>query len=274
MGAKKKILTLGDIHGRDRWKFFTHGSPYEFTHWKTAVENGAPGYDDFWNDLPYMSYEKIIFVGDYVDAFKLGNQTILENLQDIIFFKKALGDRVILLLGNHDIQYFVPNNICSGYRGEMEFDLRNIFTDKEADFRICHFEEIGGRKMLWTHAGVTKEWFDEFLRDIRREDFRFKEFFDTIPDNDIQGLLEMAWETRTPNIFNVDNASGGYDVWGGPFWVRPHILNYFHLPGYDQIVGHTPQAAPWEVKMNTGEKHHFIDCLFDDCYEVLEIDYE
>ena len=83
-----KVLTLGDIHGRDRWMFHTHGSPYEFNHWMTMVENGVPADDpEFWKEMPYIGYDKIIFVGDYVDSFDVSNVIILDNLKKILFFK-------------------------------------------------------------------------------------------------------------------------------------------------------------------------------------------
>lgn len=132
MRNKKIIASLGDIHGRDRWMFHTHGSPYEFQSWRISVENGAPGNDEFWKDLPYMKYDKIIFVGDYTDSFNLSNPTILKNLQDIIFFKKVMPNKVVLLLGNHDIQYLVKNEICSGYRSDMSIDLQELLSDKDA----------------------------------------------------------------------------------------------------------------------------------------------
>ena len=104
----KKILTLGDIHGRDKWMFHTHGSPHEFNHWMTMVENGVPAdAEEFWNEMPYTQYDQIVFVGDYVDSYDLSNVLILDNLKKILLFKKALPDKVVLLLGNHDIQYFV-----------------------------------------------------------------------------------------------------------------------------------------------------------------------
>jgi hypothetical protein len=75
----KKILTLGDVHGRDKWMFHTHGSPYEFNHWMTMVENGVPAdAEEFWEEMPYTEYDQIIFVGDYVDSFDISNVTILK----------------------------------------------------------------------------------------------------------------------------------------------------------------------------------------------------
>jgi hypothetical protein len=111
--------------------------------------------------------------------------------------------------------------------------------------------EVNGKKItnrtLWTHAGVTNGWFKELMREINHPSFKFNEFFIGSGTWKIDKVLNLVWDLRIPNIFNVDNASGGIDLWAGPLWVRPHILNDFHLEGYDQKVGHTPQSSIYEV---------------------------
>lgn len=69
-----KIRVIGDLHGRD-W-------------WKRKVETGD-------SDLN-------IFLGDYVDSYTVSDEQIINNLLDIIEFKKSYEDKVILLLGNHE----------------------------------------------------------------------------------------------------------------------------------------------------------------------------
>ncbi len=264
----KKILSLGDVHGRDRWMFHTHGSPYEFNLWKTSVEHGAPGDDDFWDNLPFMEYDKIIFVGDYADSYDLKNETILENLRNLVFFKKAVPDRVELLIGNHDVQYFVEDEICSGYRGEMWHDLNQIYNDREVGFKLAHFETgEDGQGWLWTHAGVTSKWLAELRKEVYNPNHRF---YDILKDLDLCDLLNTALEMRLEVLFNVDAHSGGFDLWAGPVWVRPAVFNDFPLEGINQIVGHTPQRGLKVVWCN-GVNHHFIDCLWDDYDEVLKI---
>lgn len=264
----KKVLSLGDVHGRDRWMFHTHGSPYEFNLWKTTIENGAPGDDDFWNDLPFMEYDKIIFVGDYVDSYDLKNQSILENLRNIVFFKKAVPNRVELLIGNHDVQYFVENEICSGFRGEMKHDLNQIYLDREAGFKLAHFETgTDEKEWLWTHAGVTSGWLKELKKEVYNPNNRF---YDILNGLDLCDLLNTALEIRLDLIFNVDAQSGGFNLWAGPVWVRPGVLNDYPLEGINQIVGHTPQIGI-KVEWCKGVNHHFIDCLWGDYDETLKL---
>jgi len=268
-----RILTIGDVHGRDKWMFHTHGSPYEFNHWMTMVENGVPAdNEEFWKEMPYTNFDKIVFVGDYVDSFNIDNVTILDNLKKILFFKKALPDKVVLLLGNHDIQYFVPNEICSGYRGEMRADLYELFTTNKDLFKVAHLEKDNeGNKYLWTHAGVTNGWLKDTTKDVLNPNYRHYEIAKDLDPNDLENFINALFEMRVSNIFNVDAHSGGYDVWAGPFWVRPHILNDFHIEGLNQIVGHTPQKEIKEVLCGNAI-HYYTDCLWDDYDDVLILD--
>lgn len=264
-----RILSIGDVHGRDSWMFHTHGSSYEYNLWKTAIQSGANPLDyDFWKEYSYTQYDKIIFVGDYVDAFKKSNEVILKNLQEIIYFKEALGDKVVLLLGNHDIQYIVPNQICSGFRGEMQYDLKQLFEDKAHCFKMAHLEKgADGSKWLWTHAGVTSGWYTQLIAVMKNEKFRFHSITSEFlkEDREIDEVINKAYDLEMKTLWNVDIYSGGMDSWAGPVWVRPTVLNFWPCKGYNQIVGHTWQAAVWEVdededgKKYKNFKHYFID---------------
>jgi hypothetical protein len=85
------------------------------------------------------------------------------------------------------------------------------------------------------------------MRDINSPRYRLNEFFIGSENWKIDKILNLAWDLRVSNIYNVDNASGGSDLWAGPLWVRPHILNDFYLEGYDHVVGHTPQSAVYQT---------------------------
>jgi hypothetical protein len=248
MKRNYNILTLGDIHGRDIWKQIIFGGHTEFFFWKQAVTEGYLDYEGKYRFQ--LDWDKIVFVGDYVDSFTVPSENILENLKDIILFAKTYPDLVVLLLGNHDIQYLIPNERCSGFRAEMAIDLNLLFEENKDLFRMAFLDEFPGTektiKTLWTHAGITHGWWKEFIRDITSTRYRHHEFFKDIDSMKIDEILNLAWKLRVTNLYQVDPASGGTDVWAGPLWVRPHILNDFYLEGYDQKVGHTPQSAVYE----------------------------
>jgi hypothetical protein len=244
MKNHKKIMTIGDIHGRSTWKDILFGGETEFFLWRKSVEDnwlGSNGKQDF------EEYDKIIFVGDYCDSFDKTNEEILTNLKDIILFAKTYPDKVVLLLGNHDVHYIVHNECCSGYRGEMRADLNELFKENEDLFKMAYLDEYNNGsfmiKTLWTHAGVTKGWYSELLKDVNSPSYRLNDFFIGSENWSIDKLINVSWKMRVVNIFNVDAHSGGNDLWAGPIWVRPTILREFNLEGYNQVVGHTPQGS-------------------------------
>jgi hypothetical protein len=278
-----KVLSVGDVHGRDIWKFHTHGSSYEYNHWKVSVDHGAdPNDSKFWEEYQYAQVDRIIFVGDYVDSFDKTNEQILRNLEEIIEFKKALGDKVVLLLGNHDIQYIIPNEICSGFRSEMQFDLARIFKENLHLFKLVHLEKgTDGSKWLWSHAGVSSGWYEkDLLRDMNNSVYRFydivQEFLEV--EREVDEIINKAFELKVDCLWNVDSYSGGYSVWAGPIWVRPYVLNHWPLTGYNQIVGHTTQGHILSVSEDgekapfNGFKHFFVDVPYlDQDPLILEI---
>lgn len=79
----ERVLVIGDIHGSSYWeKLFNYKN----------------------------SFDKVVFIGDYVDSFEHGVKKQLKNLEKILKFKVDNSDNVILLIGNHDIQYMTPFN--------------------------------------------------------------------------------------------------------------------------------------------------------------------
>ena len=72
-----KIITIGDLHGSPVWK-------------NIRTEN----------------WDRMVFIGDYVDSSDYDAKEIKQNLLDIIELKKMYPEKVILLWGNHDLAYF------------------------------------------------------------------------------------------------------------------------------------------------------------------------
>jgi hypothetical protein len=239
----KKILSIGDIHGSTKWK-----DNFLFIDGFITLQE---------------SIEKVIFSGDYVDSFSHSNEEIKQNLLDIIDLKQRYPERVVLLIGNHDIQYVYPSPLsrCSGFRPEMIPDLYDIFSINRSRFKFAHLEsDIDGDKVLWTHAGVTKGWYEELIETITDKSFRFREHFADIlnRDHEIDEVLNLAYEMNLKNIYFADHHSGGSDEYASPIWVRPKVLVHDSLPGYDQVIGHTP-IPDIDIKLTTSGTLYFID---------------
>lgn len=200
-----KIISIGDIHGRPFWK--------------------AVNPDD---------YDKIIFVGDYVDSFIFTDSEILNNLSDIIEFKKAYDEKVVLLLGNHDIMYmFLDDGFgCSGYRPSMASSLKTLFNDNKKLFNMGY--QINN--YLWTHAGVSNKWLEFNQRQIDE----FVKKFDLDPKNYGDIFNHMMFTNDNRILHQVGKRRGGRYPSGGITWADRNETNNDYIEGYHQIVGHTP----------------------------------
>jgi hypothetical protein len=235
-----KTLSIGDIHGLSVWKTFGDIS-------KLITYSGVkPEYDYY------------VFVGDYVDSFTLSNVEILANLKDIVEFKINYPDNVILLWGNHDVQYYTSytEHGCSGFRREAYFDLHEQFRKHRKLFQMGFQIE----NHLWTHAGVHSGWYYH----------RFPYNTNKIADD-----LNLAFEEGNATIFDVGRMRGGFKDVGGPLWADKNEIWKKALRGYHQIVGHTRTNKIIHNKINKNTSITYIDVLENNAMVepyVLEID--
>ena len=135
------MIILPDIHGR--------------TFWKDAVK----GHEE----------DEIIFLGDYLDPYfeeDISCVDALDNFKEIIEFKKAHKNNVVLLLGNHDGHYFINDIITSTRRDYFNArEIGSLFFDNRELFQLCYEKNIGGKRVLFSHAGILRDWANIFFPD-------------------------------------------------------------------------------------------------------------
>ena len=193
-------IVIGDIHGRDNWRH-----------------------------INIKLFDKIIFLGDYVDSKILSDLIIYENLKDIIALKKQLPEKVVLLLGNHDAYYFhYPHFKCSDFRPSMQKDLTNLFRKNADLFQIAYQKG----KCLFTHAGITNSWYKEVTR--LPEFSKIREQENTLADQ----LNRLERTNYRETLYDVGIERGGMG-YGGPLWADIKETFSDTLTGYLQMVGHT-----------------------------------
>lgn len=194
-----KLIILGDIHGRHHWR---------------AI---ASRHED----------AKIIFIGDYFDTFDpmVSAQQQIENFKDILAYKKANMNKVVLLFGNHDMHYL--NTALKHYSGFQKFkryDIQEVIEKARAEdlLQMCYIHD----KFLFTHAGVTKTWCKDSEIDMSNLEFSINNLFKS-----------------QPNAFEFISGGDGYgnNIFQSPTWVRPQSLIEDKIDNYVQIVGHTVQ---------------------------------
>lgn len=206
-----KILVIPDIHGRTFWK-------------------------DHIQDID--KYDKVVFLGDYLDPYSFEEikiEDVIDNFKEIIEFKKKYNDKVILLLGNHDIYYYTKLIGPSRYSYTFAPEIEKIFEQNTKLFQIAYETE----KTLFTHAGVLKGWIEsnkiiEIYFEPTQESLNsllngFDEDYVELPD----GLYALL---------SISHQRGGRSGYGSCIWadVKEHDWVPIENIKY-QVFGHTLQ---------------------------------
>ena len=136
----ERILVVPDVHG--------------LTFWKEPVNK----YID--------QVDKVVFLGDYLDPYEyVRAEDLLQNLMEIIDFKRNHMDKVILLKGNHDQHYSSERfrELAAGSRMSYEnWDKYNaIFNEHKDLFQLAHLEMVKGIPYVFSHAGATAYWINK-----------------------------------------------------------------------------------------------------------------
>ena len=218
-----KILVMPDIHGR---KF-----------WKVAINEIA-------------NCDKVVFLGDYLDPYDFENISVTEaiaNFREIIAFAKEHQDKVILLLGNHDMPYFSTTYLglsswyCR-YSTTHHEEIEAIFEENRSLFKIAHIED----DILFTHAGCTSDWLDHVFGQHNQ--------FDSLHDlaNRLNDLLNSEEGLQYLHIVSYHRC-GPYP-YGSCIWADKEdtdldqkIINNHNpathiIANVKQVFGHTLQA--------------------------------
>ena len=205
---KKGLLIIPDVHGRDFWK--------------EAVDCNK--------------YERIVFLGDYTDPYDIEgitNEGAVDNFESIIAFKQNNPDKVVLLLGNHDLHYY--SDYYYELAGGVRYDpisaiiLQRLFHDNFQDFQLAWETDWGGKHYLFSHAGITQSWLKRNLHLIRKPDANHLNRL-LLSNEGLEALAqvgEMRWG---------DYPSGSI-VWAD----AEEMAVSDPIPGVYQIVGHSMQ---------------------------------
>lgn len=195
-------IVCPDIHGR--------------TFWKKAAEI----YD---GTVPF------IFLGDYLDSYSeegITPRDAEKNFKELWEFKEKWDDKVIMLLGNHDLSYYDSDFMTVRYAVHTAKWYKDFLKENWKSFKFAHQIEHECKKYIFSHAGLHPEWFEQNqLEEIYDADY-------------INGL----WETNKMAFRKYSRFRGGkyYYTKGSPIWAD--IREYdkeFKPEGIIQIVGHT-----------------------------------
>ena len=196
-----KVLIVPDVHGR---KF-----------WHKAMEM-------------IDEVDQVVFLGDYLDPYPHEGITFEDALiefEEILDFKKAYPDKVVLLVGNHDMHYIKTEFMnCSRLNVWRRTEVHALFMNHIDMFQLIHEVDT----YLFSHAGVYLDWTTKYEITLW-ELFDFKKF------------LEKRWST----LEDVSYARGGWDKVGSCVWadIRESVEHELPAMFKKQIVGHTQMES-------------------------------
>jgi len=216
-----KIAYIGDVHGKSIWKKF----------------------------IKDPTINVFVFVGDYVDedmGMVISDEEMIENLQDVIDFKRKNMNSVVLLKGNHDGTYINLNDPmfkCSRFRESIGMELHDLFSFNKDLFQNA----FQYKNVIATHAGIQHNWFiNDFKGDVT---LNIADQLNNPQDRDQEDAL-----------FQIGKIRGGWASVGGIFWADRSELKK-PLKGVTQVVGHNRVK---DISFYENKKYgniYFIDCL-------------
>lgn len=220
---------------------------------------------DFWHDIESVSqYERIIFLGDYVDPYREEGFTpkdAIKELKRVIEFARTHLN-VTLLLGNHDAGYFFNDNICEC---RMDYDnyleIQKIFRDNKDLFKLAYYDtiEIDGitKDVVFTHAGLSKQWLkylyddskmsiEDIVKDLNEKFDQLKEYFSVETD------INDDAETFYKRLCFVSYNRGGWGYVSSCMWsdIQDYTIATNIIPDLCQVVGHTRLVKDAALRIN------------------------
>ena len=153
-----KILVLPDIHGR--------------TFWRSAVERAD-------------SCDRVVFLGDYLDPYGFEGIAVsdaVENFREIIGFAKQHPGKVVMLLGNHDMDCITKEDFLQHTRNPGKARGRSYYS-----FTVRGIQFI-----------VLDANFNEDRSPYSRGNFDWKKAY--LPNEEIEWLRGELQRSRRPAI--------------------------------------------------------------------------
>ena len=234
-----KIAVIGDIHGTTKF----------FDCYKKIQEN------DF-------DVDKIIVLGDWFDPYiDIDLDIMIERYNEFINICKS-DDRIISILGNHDIAGYIIQNDCTNRTirfGKRRQRITDVIEQNLSESYLTY--KVGD--YIFSHAGVSKEW----LNDISQ--YSYCNYVDDIMN------CKKGWnEDELSDIcvfYPFDFSGCGENAHQSCVWIRPQALYDCAIDGYHQVVAHTRVEEITKVSLKNGKDLWLVDDEQKPNYLILNI---
>ncbi|MBR5357903.1 MAG: metallophosphoesterase [Clostridiales bacterium] len=164
--------------------------------------------------------ERAVCVGDICDDWGCEDNVALykETLQKALEFARKYPN-TLWCYGNHDLAYLWDRYEHPGFSEKAQDTVCEYFNmlDEEVSLAVMHRID----NVIFSHAGLTKEFVDDYLNDIR---------------DDVDAMIDAV------------NCFGDGELWDdtSPIWARPQKgfrMGSVYLTEFLQVVGHTPMRS-------------------------------
>lgn len=191
------------------------------------VHNHKYIFDDVKRLDDKYKFDRIIFLGDYVDDWNTDNHQSLETLDVVFGMKSKEPEKYTLLIGNHELSYLGFS--CSGHQFELEDVMKMKLTENIDKLDFYTTVQCGQNEYVCTHAGLNNGYINEVLNGDK-----WKETIDEWSKDKLSNLEMLS----ICGYIRGGNADYSSFVWcdrreHAYFAYQDKIIPY-------QIVGHTP----------------------------------
>lgn len=199
-----KVLFVGDVHNH------------------TYIFNDIKKLDEKYN------FNKIIFLGDYVDDWNTTNKESLETLDKVIELKTNNSEKYIFCIGNHELSYL--GYPCSGHQKEFDNLVRLKLIQNIDKFVLYTEVELNHKTFYCSHAGFVNDY---LINELQPNDTKWQNNIKLLNDN-ILDKLEL--------LNRCSYYRGGRYPYSSFVWADQRELAWDDLSIFlkHQIVGHTP----------------------------------
>lgn len=205
------------------------------------VHNHLYIFDDVQRLDKEHNFDKIIFLGDYVDDWNTDNHDSLKTLKKVFELKESDPDKYTFCLGNHEMSYLgFP---CSGHQYDMDNIVRLELIQNIDKIDLFREIEIDGTTYMCSHAGFTNAYICNVL--------------DTY--GEYKGVLEQFQENKLNSLQYLRYCSrgrGGCDPYSSFIWAdRMELIDSSYIEKMlipNQVVGHSPVKMIYKMPNDYG----------------------
>lgn len=185
--------------------------------------------------------DKIIFLGDFFDHEEKEYNEQKQNFLNVIEFKKQNIEKVVVLIGNHDANYILPDLLK--WQPEHGKEIENLILQNLELIDFAYLEN----NWLFSHAGFSEVWMQNQL------------VCNEISEDLIKFLNNQFHNGVFTNLRFTGLSGYGDEITQNPLWIRPCSLMKSAVCGVNQIVGHTEVFDDQRIRMHGSDKIIFLD---------------